>query len=95
VVLLKNDGTATTVLSNGLTSTTAYAYALLSPEGQVVSTYGAHLGKPDAAAVKGRSFERTSPGVADTAEHWRACDVPVSGAPGNFATPGVSRAAAD
>jgi hypothetical protein len=94
-LLLRNDGSATTVLSNGLTSTAAYTYALLSPDGKVVSTYGAHLGKPDAAAVKGRSFERTSAGASDAAEHWRACDMPVAGAPGNFATPGMAAASAN
>jgi hypothetical protein len=94
-MLLKHDGNATTVLSNGLTSTTAYTYALLSPEGKLVSTYGAHLGKPDAAAVKGRSFERAAPGAPDTAGNWRACDLPVAGAPGNFATPGVTTATAN
>ncbi len=86
--LLKNDGSSTTVLSNGLTSTTAYAYALLSPDGAIISTYGAHLGKPNLSATTGRSFERKVATDDDVATNWSVCQSPVSGATGNYATPG-------
>lgn len=86
---LVNDGTATTVLSNGLTSTTAYAYALLTPDGIVVSTYGAHLGKPNLAKNNARSFERKDALLDDVASNWAASTAAMSSASGNYATPGA------
>jgi hypothetical protein len=87
-MLLVSTGTSTTVVANGLTSTVAYRYALLSPEGDVVSTYGAHLGKPDASGVKGHSFERKDPAGDDSADNWAVSSAPLAGAPGTSATPG-------
>jgi hypothetical protein len=87
-MLLVSSGSSTTVVANGLTSTVAYRYALLSPDGEVVSTYGAHLGKPDVSGVKGRSFERRDPAGDDTADNWAVSSAPVAGAAGTSATPG-------
>ena len=87
-MLLVTAGTATTLLANGLTSTVAYRYALLSPDGAVVSTYGAHLGKPDASGVKGHAFERKDPAGDDTVDNWAVSSAAVAGAAGSFATPG-------
>ncbi len=89
VTELRNDGTSTTVLSNGLTASTAYAYALLNPDGVIVSTYGNHLGKPNLAATSGRSFERRDPAGADDAANWSVSNATVAGAAGNYATPGA------
>jgi hypothetical protein len=87
-MLLVTAGTATTLLANGLTSTVAYRYALLSPDGAVVSTYGAHLGKPDASGVKGHAFERKDPAGDDIVDNWAVSSAAVAGAAGSFATPG-------
>lgn len=89
VLVLHNDGTSTTVLSTGLTTTSAYAFALLAPGGIVVSTYGAFLGLPNAKTANGHSFERKDAQGEDAAANWAVSTAAVSGAPGNFATPGT------
>jgi len=92
-LMLRHTGSASTVLSNGLTATTVYTYVLVAPDGSIASRYGAYLGKPD--SHRGRAFERVAPEAPDAAETWRLSDAPVPGAPGNYATPGSSVAAAD
>jgi hypothetical protein len=83
-------GSSDTLLANGLTSTTAYTYVLLAPGGSSpISSYSAHLGKPNLTSNNGRSFERKDLAGDDVVSNWAVSTAAVPGAAGNFATPGL------
>jgi hypothetical protein len=86
---LVHDGTSTTILMNGLTSSTGHSYALVRPDGSVMSTYNNQLGTPTLSANTGRSFERATPST----NCWYPSAAAISGAAGNFATPGAPNSA--
>lgn len=88
-VMLKCGTTSTaTIFANGFSSSAAYPFALLGPTGAIMSTYGGYMGSPNSAANKGKAFERKSALSPDTADNWTHSTESVSGAAGNFATPG-------
>lgn len=81
-------GSTTTLISNTVSASTANSFALVSVNGEVVSTYRAHLGTPNTGGRAGKSFERKDPLGPDTVDNWLLSTAAIASAPGNFATPG-------
>lgn len=81
-------GSTTTLISNSVSASTANSFALVSANGEMVSTYRAHLGTPNTGGRAGKSFERKDPLGPDTADNWLLSTAAIAGKAGNFATPG-------